>query len=234
MSTNAHIFMKMEDGTYKGIYVHHDGYVERVGKMLVEHYTDLEKIKELISLGHLSVLGPEIGKQVNFDTYRNYDQCLAYTRDRGEDFEQYEEIDENELLDWGAYVYLFKDNTWYFNNHSTSIGYFWSPVSDFLTPEEKNDTNSFTVDLDFVYELNKALEPYDCSFKFTLSVGTTEKADAVKIVPKSFMFLNDDDNHGNTVFDISKEFYIWFEQLVKDKYNAEVSWNSTKNICWIK
>lgn len=56
---------------------------------LTRHYTTKEKITELLSLGDLSVLDENIGEQISFDDYitrENNKQCLAYHRDRGEDF----------------------------------------------------------------------------------------------------------------------------------------------------
>lgn len=83
MATRSSITIKELDGSVKSIYCHWDGYPEGVGKILDEHYTDLEKVRELIALGNLSSLGPEIGVKHDFED-RNYSMCLAYGRDRGD------------------------------------------------------------------------------------------------------------------------------------------------------
>lgn len=48
MGTRTAIFQEQTDGTFMGIYVHLDGYIEGVGRTLVEYYQDREKIGELI------------------------------------------------------------------------------------------------------------------------------------------------------------------------------------------
>jgi len=70
-------------GKVKSIYSHSDGYLEHVGKTLKKHYTDLNKVKKLISLGDISILGPKIGTKQSFNS-PDPDTVLAYGRDRGE------------------------------------------------------------------------------------------------------------------------------------------------------
>lgn len=48
MGTRTAIFQQQTDGTYIGIYVHLDGYIEGVGKTLFEHYQNRLKVWELI------------------------------------------------------------------------------------------------------------------------------------------------------------------------------------------
>ena len=48
MSTRTAIFKEQENGTFKGIYCHHDGYLEGVGYTLLKHYQDPEKTQKLI------------------------------------------------------------------------------------------------------------------------------------------------------------------------------------------
>ena len=70
--------------TVNSIYCHWDGYPEHNGKILVKHYTDINKIHELLNLGDLSVLGEEIGVRTDFNNPHITEQCIAYSRDRGE------------------------------------------------------------------------------------------------------------------------------------------------------
>jgi hypothetical protein len=83
MSTRSSITIKELDGSVKSIYCHADGYPEHNGKILNEHYTDVNKVRELIGLGDLSYLGPNIGVKQDFNN-PDYNQCRAYGRDRGE------------------------------------------------------------------------------------------------------------------------------------------------------
>lgn len=84
MSTRSAIITKTKDG-YQGVYCHSDGYLEGVGYTLRDHYSDDKKVKELISLGHLSVLGdralPISGH--TFDVPED-GTTIAYHRDRGD------------------------------------------------------------------------------------------------------------------------------------------------------
>ena len=100
MSTRTAIFQECEDGKYRGIYVHHDGYVEGVGQVLETHFQDYDKTKELIGQKQpLSVLGatthlvkqsyPITDEQkatVTKDGFEWYENCLAIDEDRGEYF----------------------------------------------------------------------------------------------------------------------------------------------------
>jgi predicted CxxxxCH...CXXCH cytochrome family protein len=83
MSTRSRIGIINKDKTVTSIYCHFDGYPEGVGKTLKQHWMDTKKIKKLLKLGNLSILGKEIGKKQNFDSPSNTDWCLTYGRDRG-------------------------------------------------------------------------------------------------------------------------------------------------------
>jgi len=87
MSTRSQIGLQTEGGVVS-IYCHFDGYPEGVGSMLNKHYKDVNKIKELIALGNLSVLGEEIGSKQDFNNRPENNWCLAYGRDRGETGEE--------------------------------------------------------------------------------------------------------------------------------------------------
>jgi hypothetical protein len=57
MSTRSRIGMTMPDGTVQSVYCHHDGYLKHNGLILLECYSDPEKLQELLNLGALSGLG---------------------------------------------------------------------------------------------------------------------------------------------------------------------------------
>ena len=83
MATRSTIAIQNADGTVTGIYCHWDGYLSHNGDILLHHYTDEAKVRQLIELGNISSLGKEIGEKHNFD------ECLegetnAYGRDRGD------------------------------------------------------------------------------------------------------------------------------------------------------
>lgn len=89
MSTRAHILEKTNTET-RGIYCHHDGYLDHVGRILNTFYRDPQMVSKLIALGGISSLGKFIGDKIDFDKSHEEkykDQCVAYHRDRGEDLE---------------------------------------------------------------------------------------------------------------------------------------------------
>lgn len=108
MSTRSYISRLNENGSVTGIYCHHDGYPDGVGKMLNEHYTNEDKIDALMSLGDLSALGPGIN-----------DGTIAYARDRNEDLNPpatYTTVSEMKKVVWkelGAeYSYVWDGKSW--------------------------------------------------------------------------------------------------------------------------
>lgn len=113
MSTRSRIGIEDgETGKVRSIYCHFDGYPSGVGKTLLEHYRSTAKVEELIALGDISALAPEIGEKHDFDYREAFSQkyrpegqlfgtdyaamgedpeykrlsnmVLAYGRDRGE------------------------------------------------------------------------------------------------------------------------------------------------------
>lgn len=139
MSTRSHIGMKNEDGSVRFIYCHWDGYPSNNGKILLENYTDPRKISELLALGDISSLAPEIGERHDFDYARKFDysgpepvakeplseeeverlkrMCNVYGRDRGEaGTEARVSVCEAEFLMEAneEYTYLFKDGEWFY------------------------------------------------------------------------------------------------------------------------
>ena len=119
MSTRSRIGIEKEDGTIESIYCHFDGYLSHNGKILLEYYTDINKVKELISLGDLSCLGKYIGKKHNFDYSSDLckDWCLYYYRDREENWEDTKPIISNNREEfckagdnYCSYIYLFSNN----------------------------------------------------------------------------------------------------------------------------
>lgn len=123
MSTRSAIGIKLDDGRIESIYCHSDGYLEYNGKILLRHYSDLNKIKKLLSFGDLSSLGeniePEVGKKHGFEfSERQEGVCVFYNRDRGDSKKDTKSrILEDEFYfvehyDWSEYFYLWKDGRW--------------------------------------------------------------------------------------------------------------------------
>lgn len=112
MSTNSMIGIQREDGTITAIYCHWDGHLDTNGVTLRDHYTDPEKIEQLINNGDMSSLGQEIGVKHRFqDSSPAY--CTFYGRDRHEydhtTAERYVSLNDFAQLE---YNYLWKDGKW--------------------------------------------------------------------------------------------------------------------------
>ena len=95
MATRSTIALEFADGTIGQVYCHWDGYLAYNGKMLQEYYSNPFVLRDLIDLGSLSSLCPQIGTKHPFsmfeanmtqDEYANLyrDMCTFYGRDRGE------------------------------------------------------------------------------------------------------------------------------------------------------
>jgi hypothetical protein len=107
-------------------YCHWDGYLSHNGQILNSHYTDENKIVELILGGEMSSLGSEIGVKHPFDKYDLSDEEKAkfenmttyYGRDRGEidtDHKVFKSIEEFvEYYDGIGveYFYLYNEGKW--------------------------------------------------------------------------------------------------------------------------
>jgi len=119
----------MHGDTVKSVYCHWDGYLEHNGAILQEHYNSA-KANELVSLGDLSSLRPEIGEEhafSHFDTdmtqdeyYEKYgEMCTFYGRDRketGTEFKvahTFDEFLEQVNNCCGEFYYVMKDGVWY-------------------------------------------------------------------------------------------------------------------------
>ena len=88
MSTRARIGIIQPRGTVRSIYTHWGGAPTDHGPILLTHYASPSRVLDLLELGNLSVLGPEIGSRHGFDLHAVDDRfarwCLAYGRDRGD------------------------------------------------------------------------------------------------------------------------------------------------------
>lgn len=116
MSTNATVRIREKDGSEKGIYVHWDGYVEHTGVTLQLAYNTEEKVRELIALGNLSILGYYVNPKTSTHSFDNPDKdvCVAYHRDRGEDLEFYNNYGEQEF----NYIFDVEDKCWYMTHNT--------------------------------------------------------------------------------------------------------------------
>ena len=89
MSTRSTIAIRRNDGSVKKIYCHSDGYIQWNGSILQKYYSTADKVENLLALGNLSTLGPEIKPDDPHDWDLGYHDarfCRTYTS-RGEALE---------------------------------------------------------------------------------------------------------------------------------------------------
>lgn len=147
------------------IYCHFDGYLDGVGSELLANYRSNKKVKSLIALGDISCLerkvAPNNKKPHSFEgrykgkAYYQTDVCIAYHRDRGEEWETVKPaiIDLKDFKTevknaWDIeYVYVYvKGKGWY--AYSSYDNKMYKDVD-----KEFTVINNFTLD-DFIYLLN--------------------------------------------------------------------------------
>jgi len=129
MATRSTIALEYADGSVDCIYCHWDGYLEGVGSVLLDHYTDPYKVRELMDLGDISHIGEVIGVKHPFSFHRvdmsldEYEKeygnmTVAYGRDRGDDgtiarrFVSFEDYVSNHQYEEFEYI-LRPDGIWY-------------------------------------------------------------------------------------------------------------------------
>ena len=135
MATRSNIAMKTKEGKIVSVYCHWDGYVANNGRILLENYTDVDKIEALVALGSISSLGTVIGEQQDFDdrSTQKDEWTLFYSRDRGEQLsiQEYDDI-PSWIADMEEYAYLWNGKEWLVNDHGETdeAGY---PIFDLLS-----------------------------------------------------------------------------------------------------
>lgn len=119
MATRSTISICNDDGSIDKIYCHWDGYIEHNGKILKENFNTKEKIQELIKLGDLSSLAPNVNPASFDHSFDNREDnvCVFYGRDRGEDdvsSQYYASIDDYMMnAQFEEYNYLYRNGVWF-------------------------------------------------------------------------------------------------------------------------
>ena len=144
MGTRSRIGV-MHGDICKSVYCHWDGYLEHNGAILQEHYGSA-KANNLVALGDLSSLKPEIGEKHAFSQFElraeevagfkllTENMCTFYDRDRGEEgvefksdltFEAFYDRAEGCGSEW---YYVMKNGTWYVGNTYKSDAKFYKKL----------------------------------------------------------------------------------------------------------
>ena len=132
MGTRSRIGV-MHGDNVKSVYCHWDGYLEHNGAILQEHY-DSTKANQLVALGDLSSLRPNIGEKHAFSQFElraeevagfkllTENMCTFYGRDRGETGTEWKT--HTNFVDffaevegsWCEWYYIMRDGVWYVGN----------------------------------------------------------------------------------------------------------------------
>ena len=118
MSTNASVHVKGTDGKIRSIYIHWDGYLSHVGKLLRDHYNTQELADSLVSMGDCSSLD------------RSLEDSTFYNRDRNEDWDDVQPNVSATLQDSlndnaQSFDYYFEDGVWHLLSDGVAV-----PFSD--------------------------------------------------------------------------------------------------------
>ena len=113
MATRGNIGYKTENGEYKFIYTHWDGYILENGLLLFRHYTDFEKIKLLVDQGDISSLSHNCdgGMGHSFDEPLSK-QTTYYGRDRGEQNTEPKITKNRDDIYANEFAYVWEDDHW--------------------------------------------------------------------------------------------------------------------------
>ena len=132
MGTRSRIGV-MHGDTVKSVYCHWDGYLSHNGAILQEHYGSA-KANNLVALGDLSSLRPEIGEKHAFSQFElpkeeveafkalTENMCTFYGRDRGETAIEYkvaqtfEDFLEQCNHCGAEYYYIMENGQWYYGS----------------------------------------------------------------------------------------------------------------------
>ena len=157
MATRSTIALEYADGTVGQVYSHWDGYLENNGMILYKHYSDPFKLRELLDLGDISSLGPEIGEKHAFSQFDlPKDEVEAYKaltenwttfygRDRGEDtvaqkmFANYDTYVSEHQHEEYEYI-LRRDGQWYVKCHSAAYVPLADALAEFLREKAEEET----------------------------------------------------------------------------------------------
>ena len=112
MATRSNISVKIGN-EYRTVYCHWDGYLEGVGKTLLNHYNSQELAEELVKEGDMSCIGEKCSCPEGH-SYENQvnGYTVYYGRDRGEKRTGYKVSEQRPKLS-EEYLYVFEDGKWF-------------------------------------------------------------------------------------------------------------------------
>lgn len=124
MSTRSAIIQKTAEG-YRGIYCHHDGYLQGVGRALIaeNQYGTDEAVSALIERGHMSSISEWP------------DECRPYAEMDGEYLDDNAPVfgdtiaEVADQIGHNGYVYVWEDNAWTVNGEPLADAVYFDEVT---------------------------------------------------------------------------------------------------------
>jgi hypothetical protein len=136
MATRNSIGIVNKDGTVETVYCQLDGYPAHNGRILQEHYSTESRVRELLALGNLSVLGEHLAPPkgaTHTIRERVPNTCMFYKRDDGREgveSQKHANIADARAVVDGEWLYLFRLDA--AGSHYWSC---WNPIR-FDSPEK--------------------------------------------------------------------------------------------------
>ena len=117
MATRSTIAVQHANGTISQVYCHWDGYLEHVGKLLLQHYNSQPLAEMLVNGGSISSLGERIEPE-GAHSFDNAEKgtTVFYCRDRGEELrvEMYQDAAAYRCeAVQEEFNYVFVNGVWY-------------------------------------------------------------------------------------------------------------------------
>lgn len=115
MSTNSTITVRTKKNERKQVYCHWDGYLEGVGKTLLEHYNTKELAIKLVEHGDISSLDVKSEPTTNYHTFESPEggTTVYYGRDRGETNIEPKILKNSESGNSEQFNYYYDGENWF-------------------------------------------------------------------------------------------------------------------------
>jgi len=114
MATRSTISIMNPNNTVTTMYCHSDGYLSHHAPILLRHYNTEKKVRALLELRSLSVLGETIGRKHKFDKVWPHSKprpCTSHYRDHGDKYFNVF-IGPLDRLPGEEWNYLFRKGQW--------------------------------------------------------------------------------------------------------------------------
>lgn len=119
MGTRSTIALEFADGTVQSVYCHYDGYLEHNGQILLKHYSDPFKLRDLIDLGGFVSLEATVegtatsaftqrGEECRIDKYKDIQDYYANVQ--GEEYDYILSMNWDGKAQWHVRSYSTQDN----------------------------------------------------------------------------------------------------------------------------